>query len=68
MFLHLSSLDSIVSEEDNSTSLIDLIEYGLNVGIGAMSENFLNPEELFMKGELKILVQQCLHELNACRN
>jgi RNA polymerase primary sigma factor len=63
MFLHLASLDTVVSEEDNDTSLLDFLEYNPHMGLGSESEKFLNPEELAIKGELKLLLEECLEEL-----
>jgi RNA polymerase primary sigma factor len=63
MFLHLASLDIVVSEEDNDTSLLDFLEYKPHMGLGSESEKFLNPEELVLKGELKLLLEECLEEL-----
>jgi RNA polymerase primary sigma factor len=63
MFLHLASLDIVVSEENNDTSLLDFLEYKPHMGLGSESEIFLNPEELAIKGELKLLLEECLEEL-----
>jgi RNA polymerase primary sigma factor len=63
LFLHLASLDIVVSEEDNDTSLLDFLEYNPLMGLGSESEKFLNPEELAIKGELKLLLEECLEEI-----
>jgi RNA polymerase primary sigma factor len=67
MFLHLASLDIVVSEEDNDTSLLDFLEYKPHMGLGSESEKFLNPEELALKGELKLLLEECLEEFDKLR-
>ncbi|MGG3915988.1 sigma-70 family RNA polymerase sigma factor [Rossellomorea vietnamensis] len=63
MFLHLASLDTVVSQEDNETSLLDLIEYKPLAGLGTHSEIFFNPDELAFKEELRSLIEECLKEL-----
>lgn len=63
MFLHLASLDIVVSEEDNDTSLLDFLEYKPLIGLGIEGEQFENPEALVLKKELITLLEECMSEL-----
>lgn len=63
MFLHLASLDIVVSQEDNDTSLLDFLQYDPHAGLGSESEMFFDPFEITAKEELKLLLEECLDGL-----
>mgnify|MGYP001447458625 FL=1 len=62
-FLHLASLDTIVSQEDEDTSLIDFIETRPHSGAEDVSEALQDPELLVMKADQKRMLLELMDSL-----
>jgi len=62
-FLHLASLDTIVSQEDEDTSLIDFIETRHHSGVDDVSEALQDPELLVMKADQKRMLLELMDSL-----
>lgn len=62
-FLHLASLDTIVSQEDEDTSLIDFIETRPHSGSKDVSEALHDPELLVMKADRKRVLLELMDSL-----
>ncbi|XRG77002.1 sigma-70 family RNA polymerase sigma factor [Rossellomorea sp. GAMAL-10_SWC] len=63
MYLHLVSLDSIVSEDDEDSTLINFIEYDSMNDTKFENEMYLNPEEMVIKKNLRIVLDECMEQL-----
>lgn len=62
-FLHLASLDTIVSQEDEDTSLIEFIETRPHSGAEDVSEALQDPELLVMKADQKCMLLELMDSL-----
>lgn len=62
-FLHLASLDTIVSQEDEDMSLIDFIETRPHSGAEDVSEALQDPELLVMKADQKRMLLELMDSL-----
>lgn len=62
-FLHLASLDTIVSQEDEDTNLIDFIETRPHSGAEDVSEALQDPELLVMKDDQKRMLLELMDSL-----
>ena len=62
-FLHLASLDTIVSQEDEDTSLIDFIETRPHSGAEDVSETLQDPELLVMKANQRRMLLELMDSL-----